>query len=897
MRIRTHIISASLLVVAVVCTIFLTYILNKESADARNDLQHTIDQNQQLLKVMIAAPLYDGNLAELNADLDSFFMNPDMLEISLDENKGNIHLTRKRAAPALLADTIQQTFEITRGADQLGVIHTVYTTANIEQEIVSSRNDILMFSLAILLTLAIVIYYVAKGISRPIDRLTRAAQAMADGDLYQSIDGSRVQELGILANSFSRMRDAIQEKMTSLVENNIQLKQEIEQRQNAELERDRLNSIIEATSDLVSMSDPHDHILYLNKAGRKLLGMDIATNLDAVVSQIHPEWAMARILNEGLPTAIREGTWSGETAVLGKDGAEIPVSQVIISHKDEQGNVVYMSTIMRDITASRIADEKMRVSDERLRQAIDVSRIGIFDHDQVNETIYWSPEARNIYGWGNDEEVGLQAFLQSLHPADRERIGREIGKAHDPAGTGIFIVEHRIIRRDGVTRWINTHSRTFFEGTGNDRHPVRTIGATVDVTERRNAEEALRQLNEELEMRVEERTAQLAASRDDAERANHAKSEFLSRMSHELRTPLNAILGFGQLLAMEKSLPTEQADNVKEILHAGQHLLDLINEVLDLARIESGKFTISKEPLPLAPMVADCIALIRPLAEANHITITEAGSGCVDFVQADRTRLKQVLINLLSNAIKYNRTKGSIGIVCMPQGEWLQIRISDTGQGLSPAQQARLFTPFERLNADQTGIEGTGIGLALCKRLVEIMGGEIGIESTPGTGSTFWIRLPVATGNLDLPDTAATGSYPRFTPDVQRQSTVLCIEDNPANMRLVERVLAQRQNIHLITATTPHSGLDLATQYLPDLILLDINLPDMDGYAVMQCLRESDKTRHIPVIAVSANAMPKDLARGEAAGFREYLTKPLEVNKLLKVVDEVIANVNGSTQH
>jgi len=401
----------------------------------------------------------------------------------------------------------------------------------------------------------------------------------------------------------------------------------------------------------------------------------------------------------------------------------------------------------------------------------------------------------------------------------------------------------------------------------------------------------MRDANLELEQRVTERTAQLAASRDEAQRANEAKSEFLSRMSHELRTPLNAILGFSQLLAME-TLRAEQADNVREILHAGQHLLDLINEVLDLARIESGKFTVSKEPLQLMPLIVDCLTLIGPLAEARGIRIIEAGRDCGKLVRADRTRLKQVLLNLLSNAVKYNRPQGTVSIVCMPQGDTLQIRITDTGMGLTPEQQARLFVAFERLDADQTAIEGTGIGLVLSKRLVELMEGEIGLESTPGTGSTFWVRLPIAAGHADESHPAQPAAKEQTDGPVTRmQWNVLCIEDNPANMRLIERILDMRQNIRLLTASAPGLGLELAEAHRPALILLDINLPDMDGYAVLKCLRESERTRDIPVIAISANTMPKDLAHGKAAGFVEYLTKPLDVDKLLQVVDNVIAKL------
>jgi hypothetical protein len=395
-------------------------------------------------------------------------------------------------------------------------------------------------------------------------------------------------------------------------------------------------------------------------------------------------------------------------------------------------------------------------------------------------------------------------------------------------------------------------------------------------------------MNEELEDRVALRTSELVAARDVAERASQAKSEFLSRMSHELRTPLNAILGFGQLLELETRDP-EQADNVQEILHAGRHLLELINEVLDLARIEAGRLTVSREPVPLMPLVEDCLTLIRPLAEARRIRVTEAGRDCGEHVLADRVRLKQVLLNLLSNAVKYNREGGDIAIACIEEDDAIQVRVSDSGPGLTPEQQARLFTAFERLDADQRAVEGTGIGLALSRRLVELMGGEIGVDSAPRQGSTFWLRLHATDGHPEPAHPSGGGHDAEpARPAGARRHDVLCIEDNPVNLRLIERILARREGVRMLSATTPSLGLELARAHRPDLVLLDINLPDMDGYEVMRCLRENPHTRHIPVVAVSANAMPADLERGKAAGFADYLTKPINMDRLMQAVDKAL---------
>jgi PAS domain S-box-containing protein len=409
-----------------------------------------------------------------------------------------------------------------------------------------------------------------------------------------------------------------------------------------------------------------------------------------------------------------------------------------------------------------------------------------------------------------------------------------------------------------------------------------------NVTPRKEAEERLKQLNEELEMRVAARTIELTTAKDEAERANHSKSDFLSRMSHELRTPLNAILGFGQLLELSVQEP-QQATHVRQILHGGKHLLALINEVLDLARVESGQMTVSLEPVVLRPLLEECLTLVRPQAEAREIRLLEVACGAWWQVLADRTRLKQVCLNLLSNAIKYNQQAGVVSVVCVSEGGCIRIRISDTGAGLTSEQQARLFVPFERLDADDHQVEGTGIGLALSKRLVAMMDGDIGVESKAGEGSTFWVQLPRAQDDDAsaemVPVRAGEAVEPGLRPGGIR--TVLCIEDNPNNLQLIESVIGMMPGMRLLSAMTPGLGLELARTHRPNLILLDINLPDMDGYAVMQCLREHPSTQGIPVIAVSANAMPRDLERSRAAGFAAYVTKPIDVGHLRHKINEL----------
>ncbi|MDP3823749.1 MAG: PAS domain S-box protein [Burkholderiales bacterium] len=385
----------------------------------------------------------------------------------------------------------------------------------------------------------------------------------------------------------------------------------------------------------------------------------------------------------------------------------------------------------------------------------------------------------------------------------------------------------------------------------------------------------------------------LTEARDEAERANRAKSEFLSRMSHELRTPMNAILGFGQLLVSDVKHPLaeQQREHVGEILRGARHLLSLINEVLDLALVETGKLQVSLEPVQLAELLQECMGLVHPLARADGIDLKlpdEAACAC--FVSADRTRLKQVLLNLLSNAIKYNRPRGHVHIACSAEADTVRIDISDNGPGLSAPQASRLFQAFERLDAVRTDVEGAGLGLALSKHLMDAMGGVIGLESEVGVGSTFWLRLPRA----QAPKVPGRGepAVPLLRGDSlppARLRKVLYIEDNPVNVLLMEAMLGRLPGLQMLSAPLPMLGLQMVVDERPELILLDIQLPGMDSFEVLRRLRLHEAGRHVPVIAVSANAMAHDVEHGLAAGFMRYLTKPLDMQELLAAVEAALA--------
>ena len=391
-----------------------------------------------------------------------------------------------------------------------------------------------------------------------------------------------------------------------------------------------------------------------------------------------------------------------------------------------------------------------------------------------------------------------------------------------------------------------------------------------------------------LENRVTERTSELQKAKEEADEANIAKSQFLSSMSHELRTPLNAILGFAQLLETPNLNDTE-TENIQEILLAGYHLLDLVNQVLDLSQIESGHLNIFPEPVVLTDILPVCISQIeQSLTGRNNVKIINKITDNKITLLADKIRLRQVLINLLSNAVKYNKQGGTVTIESeLRTDNTILISIIDTGVGISSQNIGKLFQPFERLDFKNGTIEGSGIGLTVTKQLIDAMQGEIGIDSNLGHGSTFWFSLPLAKESLAVEKNPSLITTQASDPEhsTAKISTVLYIEDNSANLKLVTKVLSKHGNLSILTATSAEEGLSIAEETVPDLILMDINLPGINGYSALETLKNIDRTHAIPVVAVSANAMKDDIEKGMQAGFSDYLTKPIDIKLLLSIID------------
>lgn len=422
----------------------------------------------------------------------------------------------------------------------------------------------------------------------------------------------------------------------------------------------------------------------------------------------------------------------------------------------------------------------------------------------------------------------------------------------------------------------------------------RAMAEAAERAERQRADEQVRRLNAELELRVIERTQALAAAnealqraRHEAERANLAKSEFLSRMSHDLRTPLNAILGFAQLLSGEES-EANRSEYARQILSGGRHLLELINEVLDIARIESGQLSLSPEPVLVSEVAQQVLDLVAPLAALQSISLTLEPSACNDLpVLADRQRFAQILVNLLSNAVKYNRPRGSVIVRCSERpGKRLRIAVTDTGSGIPPEKLKLLFHPFERLGADTTSIEGTGLGLALSRGLAAAMNGTMGVESEVDRGTTFWLELPLSASAPTV--TADVTETPRAGVRRDVLGTILYIEDNQSNVRLMERILGRRPFVKLLHAPSGADGVEMARAHRPSAIFLDLHLPDMPGEEVLRRLWEDGELRPIPVAVLSADAQAGQMRRLKAGGAAAYLVKPLDIGQVLSLVDKLL---------
>jgi len=654
------------------------------------------------------------------------------------------------------------------------------------------------------------------------------------------------------------------------------------------------SAIFNSANFALIATDEKGIIQLFNIGAERMLGYAAAEVVDKIspahISDAQEVIARAVVLSREFATAIAPGFEAlvfkaaraiednYELTYLRKNGTRLPVILSVTALRDAAEKIIGYLLIGTDNSARMDVEDRLRWTEESFHLMVEsVTDYAIVMLDPQGRIMSWNSGAQRIKGYSAEEIVG-QSFTRFYSSKDAER-GAPTRDLEAARTRGRFEDEGWRMRRDGSTFWANIVLTAVLDHVGNLRGFAQL---TRDLTGRRQAED------------------EIAKAKAVAEKTSLASAEFLSGMSHELRTSLNAILGFAQLMESEQPPPTpSQKESVAKIVQAGWYLMELINEVMDLAMIESGRLSWSLEPMSLADVMHECQAAIEPQAQKSGIrmTLPEIDGQC--FIKADRTRVKQVLTNLLSNAIKYNRPGGSVVVECTVSApQRVRISVTDTGAGMQPDQLAQLFRPFSRVGQETSAAAGAGIGLVVTKRLVELMGGAIGVRSHVGKGSVFWIELVTAAApRLTAGDEARiplTG--PVIRPGAAPR-TLLYVEDNPANLQLVEQIIARRPDMRLLSARNGPLGIALARSARPDVILMDINLPGMSGIKAMQMLRAETVTAHIPVVALSANAIPRDIERGLEAGFFRYLTKPIKVAEFMDTLDVALKYAEQDAAH
>ena len=632
----------------------------------------------------------------------------------------------------------------------------------------------------------------------------------------------------------------------------------------------RFASLLEAAPDAMVCADATGKIVQVNTQASAMFDYSRTELIGAQVEMLLPPEA------RDLHVEDREGFFCHpEPRAMGpglmlrglrRDGSTFPVEISLATVVDNDNRLAIAA--VRDVSQQRATEAWLRESETRLLQLAEHVET-VFTLSQISPFayLYISPSVRKLTGLGAEEFIAHPEMFRALvHPEDRERVDGEFRIAARTGGK--LRSEHRILRTDGAVRWVRVFGATVFDEAGVAERMVTT---TEDVTERVEAAASLREAEEA------------------ARAASEAKNEFLSRMSHELRTPLNAVLGFGQLL--EHHLGNgDQAESVQHVLRAGRHLLGLINEVLDISRIEAGKMSISLEPVSVASLVDEASLLMKPLADAAGITVITSGGTAGQYVRADRQRLRQILLNLISNAVKYGRRGGRVWLSWSSSGGQTSIDVRDDGPGISCDLHDRLFKPFDRLGAEATSVDGTGVGLTLSRGLAELMDGTITFDSATGAGSTFTITLPPSQEPAAHTSVEASATVPplRLAPSQFAEGpTVIYIEDNEPNVKVMESVLQLRPGWRLIHAGLARLGLELIRAHQPDLVLLDLHLPDGSGSEVLAALKGDEATMHIPVVVLSADASQQQVNRLLAAGAAQYLTKPFDLVEVLALLDAV----------
>ncbi|HQT05417.1 MAG TPA: response regulator [Thiotrichales bacterium] len=644
-------------------------------------------------------------------------------------------------------------------------------------------------------------------------------------------------------------------------------------RQVATLEARLRNSLYEREREhlavnqhaIVSVADKHGNIIDVNEKFCEISGYDrselIGQNHRIVKSGEHP----AEFYQQLWRTISQGHIWQGVICNRAKDGSLYWVESSITPFLDEAGKPYQYVSIRTDITRQIRSEQAVELAKERLRRGQIYANIGTWEWNIGSGELFWTEQIAPLFGYAKGElETSYENFLNAIHPDDRDKV---IAAVNDCVEKGSrYHIEHRVVWPDGTIRWLLEKGDVLRDSDGK---PIKMIGVVQDVTEIQLAKEA-------------------------AERANRAKSEFLSSMSHELRTPLNSIIGFSQLLALS-DLSDKQKKQLGTITQSGKHLLSLINDVLEFAKLENGKIHLNIQPIDVKPIIEQVVALSESHAYANNIHIKLASWQDQHYIQADPVRFQQILVNLMSNGIKYNRPNGLLTLnwqtETRAQQPFWRLTIQDTGYGIAEEDIPRLFVPFDRLGHESSTIEGTGIGLSITKDLVEQMGGYIEVDSNPNVGTAFSIGLPLAhQSHIPYPTLSNDLTEPSPTQHGAHQPIkVLYVEDNPANMKLMAEIAQLVSSMELRIAPTAENGLKQAEQWLPELILLDIHLPGMNGDEAIAHFRAlpAYHQRQATICAVTANILPEQVEHYQHLGFDEVIGKPFEVSQIIQLIERV----------
>ena len=652
------------------------------------------------------------------------------------------------------------------------------------------------------------------------------------------------------------------------------------------------NAIFNSANFSSIATDAKGVIQIFNVGAERMLGYTAADVINkmtpAEISDPQEVIARAKALSTELGTPITPGFEAlvfkasrgiediYELTYIRKDGSRFPAVVSVTALRDDQDAIIGYLLIGTDNSERKQIKEEQKKLDQRLhdqqlytRSLIESNIDALMTTNPSGIITDVNKQMEALTGCTRDELIGTP-FKNYFTDPELAEVGIKLVLSEKK----VTDYELTARARDGTETAVSYNATTFYD---RDKVLQGVFAAARDVTERNLQDQALREKNIELEN-----------ARAVADKANLAKSDFLSSMSHELRSPLNAILGFAQLMESDStSITPSQKNSLAYILQAGWHLLTLINEILDLATIESGKVLMSQEPVALDEVMLECRNMIENQAEQRGIKLTFPQFDIPLYVSADRTRLKQVFINLLSNAIKYNSKQGKAEVTCIENTPGrVRISIENSGAGLHPEQMAQLFQPFNRLGQDSGSEEGTGIGLVLSKQLVELMGGKIGVRSTVGIGSVFWFELnSAAEPRLSMEEAETTALVQLPVLNGAQPHSLLYVEDNPANMQLIKDIISRYPDIQLLTAVNGQDGIEIARTSQPSVIMMDINLPGISGLEALKILREDPTTAHIPVIAVSANALPLDIEKGLKAGLFLYITKPIKVKELMEALN------------